>query len=141
MQRDYILRMIEQLGAMLARLRERILGGDPGAPSELSVEAARQGVDLELARLLDEDSLLLLLSPGGQPESARCWLMAEFLYLDGLQKEEEGRPGESHASYRRALRLFRALDPAVIGGLPEATGRAAEVQARIRSLAADTGGS
>jgi hypothetical protein len=138
-QRDYILRMIEQVGAMLARLRQRILGGDPGAPAELNAEAARQGVDLELARLLDEDSLLLLLSPGGRPEAARCWVMAEFLYLDGLQMEEAGRLDESRASYRRALRLFRALDPAVIGGLPEAAGRAAEMETRLRSLA-DGGG-
>ena len=84
-------------------------------------------------------ALLLLLSPGGQPEAARCWVMAEFLYLDGLQMEEAGRLDESRASYRRALRLFLALDPAVIGGLPEAAGRAAELETRLRSLA-DGGG-
>jgi hypothetical protein len=138
MQRDYILRMIEQMALIVARLRRRILGGDPGAADDLQSEAARHGVDLPLAKAMDVESLLLVLSPGGYPEPAHCWLMAEMLYLDGLHAEAAGRIDESLGSYRRSLRLFLALDPRVIGGIPEAAERIAELERRIGILAHDS---
>ncbi len=133
MQRDYILRMIEQMALIVARIRRRILGGDPGAAEELRAEASRHGVDLTLATVLDEESLLLVLAPGGDP--AHCWLMAEMLYLEGLQAEASARFDESLSCYRRSLRLFLALDPRIIGGLPEAAERVAELEQRIATIA------
>jgi hypothetical protein len=63
--------------------------------------------------------------------------MAEMLYLDGLHAEAAGRIDESLGSYRRSLRLFLALDPRVIGGIPEAAERTAELEQRIGQLAHD----
>lgn len=80
MQRDYILRMIEQMAVIIAAIRRKLLRGEVEAGTvDLRAEAARQGVDLELARALEPESLLLMLSPGGEPEAARCWVMAELL--------------------------------------------------------------
>lgn len=137
MQRDYILRLIEQAALVIARIRQRILGGDvTTARDELRAEASRHGVDLALARALDPHSLLLLLSPTGEPEPARCWLIAELLYLDGLQAQTAGELDQALRSYENALRLFLALDPSVIGGIPEAADRVAELERRVLELTA-----
>jgi hypothetical protein len=138
MQRDYILRMIEQMALVIARIRKLFLGGDvEAARAELRAEAARQGVDLPLARALDPESLLLLLSPTGVPEPGRCWVFAEMLYLDGLQSAAQGDTDDAVRAYGNALRLFLALDPSVIGGIPEASARIAELEQRIDALLAD----
>lgn len=133
-QRDYILRIIEALGAALVRLRKMILGGEDPAEvdRELQAVAERGGVDLELARQVDEDTLLLLMSPGGEPEPARCWLTAELLYLDGLRAELEDEEGQARALFEKALRLYVVIDPRIPGrGLPEVSGRVAELEEKL----------
>lgn len=139
MQRDYILRMIEQMAVIIAAIRRKILHGEVEAgAADLRAEAARQGVDLELARALEPESLLLMLSPVGEPEPGRCWVMAELLYLDGLHAQAKGDPDDALASYRRALRLFLALDPRVIGGIPDAADRVRELEDRIHAISDGT---
>jgi hypothetical protein len=129
-QRDYILRMIEQMGAVLARLRQQLLGGAPVA-EEARQEADRAGVDLDLARVLDAESLVELLSPEGQPDITRVWFIAELLYLDGLQSEQAGRLDEAVGYFRKALRLYLTLDPRILGGLPEAGERVTDLESRL----------
>ena len=68
-QRDYILRLIEQLGGALVALR----------------------------RGFSEDTLHMFVSPTGEVEPARCWLMAELLYLDGLQAKLEERGDDARS--------------------------------------------
>lgn len=133
-QGDYILRLIEILGQALIRLRKMIVGGEDPAEvdRELQAVAEKGGVDLELARQVDEDTLLLLMSPGGEPEPARCWLMAELLYLDGLRAELEEEEGEARALFEKALRLYVALDPRIPGrGLPEISDRVEELEEKL----------
>ena len=133
-ERDYILRIIEILGEALVRLRKRIMGGEDPAEVEGDLQdvAEKGGVDLELARQVDEDTLLLLMSPGGEPEPARCWLTAELLYLDGLRAELEEKEGEARSLFEKALRLYVAIDPRIPGrGLPEVADRVAELEERL----------
>jgi len=132
-RRDYLLRMIEQMGAVFARLRQLILGGDV-AESELSLAAARAGVDLTTARALDADSLTALLLPQGQVDPTRAWLTAELITLESLQAERQGRMDEALSGYRKAFRLYLAMDPRIIGGIPEAAQRISELESRIRAL-------
>ena len=90
-QRDYILRLIERFGATLRAIRDRLLRrqADPqAARSEIGEIAREAGMDLDVARRLDTNSLLLWLSPGLEPDPGRLWLMAELLYLDALAADD-----------------------------------------------------
>jgi hypothetical protein len=137
-QRDFILRIIEQLGAVLAELRRRILGGgDAGAVDEALTDAADQaGFDLTLLRGFTVESLHMFVASTGEVEPARCWLMAEVLYLDGLQASLEGRAADARDGLIKARSLYDLVRPAggMIVGLPEAAERIAEIDERLRAL-------
>jgi len=135
-QRDYILRLIEQMGAALVALRNRILGrkADPQRlQEELSGLAGQAGFDLALLRGFSGESLRMLVSPGGDVEPGRCWLMAELLYLDGLQARMEERHEEARTSLAKAHLLFSLVAPrgGLLVGLPEAAERLAEIDALL----------
>lgn len=137
-QRDYILRLIEQVGAALVALRHRILAGreDPlTLDQEVAALAGRAGFDLDLLRTLTGETLVMLVSPTGEVEPSRCWLMAELLFLDGLQAREAGRPQDGTASLEKALLLYRFIEPGggMLVGFPEAGERAAEIEALLSS--------
>lgn len=136
MQRDYILRLIEQMGAALVALRNRILGrkADPERlQEELSGLAGQAGFDLAILRGFSGDSLRMLVSPAGDVEPGRCWLMAELLYLDGLQARMEERHEDAVASLEKAHRLFSVVAPrgGLLVGLPEAAERLEEIGALL----------
>lgn len=139
-QRDYILRMIEQMGQVLIALRNRILGRAVTA-TELaegfSRVAAYTGIDLDLARSATPETLQLLVAPTGEIEPGRCWLVAEMMAVDGLHAELEERAADAVAAYERALALFSLLEPggAFLVGLPEAAERTEELRRRLRGLA------
>jgi hypothetical protein len=89
-QRDFILRMIEQLGASLVALRNRVLGRKVDVHTvneELSGLAGEAGFDLNLLRSFSIETLHMFVSPTGEVEPARCWLMAELLYLEELLEQ------------------------------------------------------
>jgi len=130
-RRDYILRMIEQMGAVFARLRQLIVGGER-AEEEMRAAAQQASVNLDMARALDADSLIALLAPDAQADVTRVWVMAELLFLDGLRASEGGDEPGAREAWRKALRLYQSLDPAIIGGLPEATGRIHELRALLQ---------
>ena len=132
-QQDYILRMIEQVGRMLAALRRRILDGAADSASvrhELGEAGRTGGVDLEVARALTPESLVLLVSAGGELEPGRAWLMAEVLYLDGLDARLRGDLERARASLGRALVLNRLIGPETLKlvELPEAQDRIHEIE-------------
>ena len=136
-QRDYILRVIEQIGRILIALRKRIMGqpSDVGdIENAFRTLAGHAGIDLEVARRATPETLVLLTSP--QFEPTRCWTLAELLYLDGLNAQTEGRIDDARSSYEKALRLFAFVQPggALLLGWPEAADRIAEIEERLRHL-------
>jgi hypothetical protein len=131
MQRDYMLRMIEQMAATIARLRKMIVGGADGADIELREAAGMYDVDLRTARAVDGETLLLLLSPTGEPEPGRCWITAELMYLDALSLERDGNMDEAAHGFAKALLLYETIDATMLGGLPEANERIAELRLRM----------
>lgn len=140
-QRDYILRMIEQLGAVLVALRNRILGRDMDASQvrdELAGVAGRAGFDLELLKAFSLDTLVLFVAPTGEVEPGRCWIMAETLYLDGLQAHLEGRGASAAESLRKSRTLFSLIGPGggMLIGFPEAAERIEEIE-RLLATAPD----
>ena len=140
-QRDYIMQMIEQLGVALAHLRQLILGKASKAEirAEMAAAACTGGVDLQMARIATPDTLVALLSVGGELNPSGCWLTAELLFLDGLEAEADSDVSGASLSYEKALNLFRLLEPAgaLLLGWPEARERVEEITARLDRLRAE----
>lgn len=133
LQRDYILRMIEQAGAVLVALRKRILGRSvQSAELEATLRDTlhQVGFDLDIARLADPGSLERMVAPTGELDPTRGWLVAESLYLFGLEAQLEGREDVARDSLTKALRLFRLFDPRnlIPTGFPEAQVRIEEIE-------------
>jgi hypothetical protein len=137
-QRDYLLRMIEQAGRILVELRRMILGGDLGpgeAEAELESVATRAGLDLDLLRSVNLETLVLLISPGGEPEAGRCWITAELFGVDGHRALAEGDVDGARDRWARALRLYALLDPGIVArGFPEVRQRVAEIRESLAAL-------
>lgn len=133
-QRDYILRMIEQVGRALIAIRRQLLGqpSDIGDVTQaLHAVAGQLGIDLDLARRATPETLLLLSAP--QTDPARCWAIAEMLYLDALDAAAEGRPEEAREGLQKARFFFAMVEPGgvMLLGWPEAAERIAEIDARL----------
>jgi hypothetical protein len=138
-QRDYILRLIEQMGAALSALRNRILGRKDDAATiqgEIAGLSGRAGYDLDVLRGFSADTLHMLVAPTGEVEPARCWMMAEILYLDGLQADVEERSAHARDSLEKARVLFTLLEPGggMLLGFAEAGARIEEIDARLAAL-------
>ena len=137
-QTDYLLRMIEQAGRLLAELRRRILGGDVGpeeSEARLGDAANQVGLDLDLLRTVSLDTLVTFMSPAGEPEPGRCWITAELFFVDGHREFSLGNVDAARDCWERALRLYALLDPGIIvRGFPEAGERIREVTDALGSL-------
>jgi hypothetical protein len=131
-RRDYILRLIERFGRMLIALRNRILRREADAAevrAQLHDVAEQAGLDLAIARRLDPGTLLLWLAPTGEIDPPRLWLMAELLYLEGLQAQSSST-GNARGDFERALAIFSRLAPEWTPSedFPVAADRAAELE-------------
>lgn len=138
-QQDYILRMIEQFGQLAIALRKLITGGKSGSEDvqdRLQSAARHAGLDLELARTATPETLAMMVSPGGQPEPARCWMFAETLFLDGMDARLAGDADRAWDSYRKSRMLFEMVAPhgAFLVGYPEASERMAEIDGRLEEM-------
>lgn len=138
-QRDYILRLIEQVGLMLKALRAAILGRTAELAEvrrQLRTVLQQVGFDLDVALIADTDTLVRMIAPTGELEPGRGWLVAETMYLDGLEAALDGRKDDAHLSLGKALRLFRMFDAStpIPGGFPAAPDRIAEIEQRLATL-------
>jgi hypothetical protein len=107
-QSDYILRMIEQLGAALRRLRELLARGVPAAP-----EVIREAEDAQsqlfgplwpTLRLLDADT-----AAGLVPDDARLELWIHFIRLEADAHRLSGDAPRAESLEHRAAELKRVL--------------------------------
>jgi hypothetical protein len=108
-QRDYILRLIEQLAVALRRLREELDAGG-GEPAEV----VRQTEELQSTLLgplagvlprLDPVSAAQLLN---DPRQVRFW--AESLRVEALGRRRQGEEGRAGELESRAATLEQAAD-------------------------------
>ena len=132
MQReDYLLRMIAQMGRVLAAIRRMLLEGRNSAAGDELERAARMGgIDLRLVLALDEPSLEPLLRTGGEIDRPKCALFAEVVYLEWRRQLAMGRVPQAGRCARRALLLYAlAYDGIVLGD--ETRQRVAELEGEI----------
>lgn len=114
--------------------------GRKGSVGEVRAELQRVlrqvGFDLDIALVADADTLVRMIAPTGELEPARGWLVAEAMYLDGLEAVLDGRVPEARHSLEKALRLYQMFDAStpVAGGFPEAEARVREIEERLRDL-------
>jgi hypothetical protein len=130
MQReDYLLRMIAQMGRVLAAVRRLLLEGKTAeAGAELEQAAKKGGIDLRLVIALDEPSLEPLLRTGGEIDRPKCAFFAEVIYLEWQRQVAIGRSTEAEKCAQRALLLYAlAYDGIVIDD---------ETQQRVAALEA-----
>ena len=108
MQReDYLLRMIGQMGRVLAAIRRKLLEGkNAEAGDELEHAARKGGLDLALVIALDEPSLEPLLRTGGEIDRPKCAFFAEVVYLEWRRQLAMGRLPQAERCARRALLLY-----------------------------------
>ena len=135
-QRDYILRMIEQMGQVLIRLRKLLARERTGEEfrTEADAVATQFGLNPGLLRDATPETLAMLLSPTVDP--SRCWLAAELLWLEGQRFELDDEPDAARSAWERAILLYRLLEPAgvMLTGWPEASSRIAEIEARLIAI-------
>ena len=132
MQRDYILRLIEEAGAILRLALAGIIDRKSKRPAILAQlkQATQLGnLDMDLLRVLDAGTVRAMVTQGWS-DPARIWLAAEALYIDGLSARTEEGPEAGAPSLTKALMLFRMVGPAgnIPAGFPEATERAREIE-------------
>lgn len=138
-RRDYIMRMIEQLGTILVALRRRIMGQEVGreeAAETLRETARLGGLDYDLARAMTPETLLLMVAPGGEVDPGRCWLVAELSYLEGLDAALASDVEQARDGLERAAYLFGLLQPLTGNflGVTEAADRLEEIEERLAAL-------
>jgi len=125
-RRDYLLRMLEEMGRVMARVRELVTGQSVAAAAqELERAASHAGLTLPLVRALGGDGLAAVLTTAGRPDPAKYLLAAEYLYVEGLRTA----PPEDAALFGRALALYRGIGP-----LRDAAALQAAVADRIAEL-------
>jgi hypothetical protein len=107
-RRDYLLRMLEEMGRVMARVRELVIGGSTAAAAqELERAADRAGLMLPLVHALSGDGLTAILTTAGRPDAAKHLLAAEYLCVEGLR----AAPPDDQALLARALALYRGIGP------------------------------
>ena len=113
---DYLLRMIAQMGRVLAHVRRLLLEGKHAeAGEELGRASLQGGIDLKLLTALDEQSLRPLLTTGGEIDRPRCAFFAEVLYLEWSRLRASGRAETAQRAADRALLLYSlAYDDIVV---------------------------
>jgi hypothetical protein len=129
-QRDYILRLIEQLGQVVARVMDHVTKHEyePAMAAVDEAERALLGDQLRGLQKLDATSATLFLH---NPERTRGWalLLAQRAYLLGLME----RPGEARTQALRAEALYAAAERrgAQLGKLDDEARRRLESLTRV----------
>jgi hypothetical protein len=109
---DYLIRMIRQGAAVLARvIGLKKSGSYPDALQEIDRNLEQLfGLDDRLLRLLDDESLYHTLSSREEITADRLEFAADLFKEEGEILQLQGKPEESDAAYGRSLSLFIKLE-------------------------------
>ena len=107
-QRDYILRIAQEFGSVLAQVLYNRQIKDFSAAHKLIDEQSKQvfGMGIGFMRSVPEQTLLSMLTSFDTLDTEKCWLLAILLKAEGDIYEDQGNASESYYSYIRSLNLF-----------------------------------
>lgn len=143
MAQDYIVRMLQQIGAMIAGIVARKQAGDlAGAEAEIREKCLEHiGLPLDVVKHASPDGLAELLAAGGALRHTKGVFLAELLLQDAALAEARGNPPEAWLGYQHAFWLLSdALG--VLSGDEEKTYRAklVDISVKLRELGAGIAG-
>ena len=120
---DYILRMIDQIAAVVAKLLlKKTVKTAEEVRSDLESAAAQWiGLDYSTLLRLSRDSLHSLLSSGGKPDAEKCYAAAQLMFADARLREKQGAPEEAATLYAKSLDLLLSGTEHAAGTLRTAT--------------------
>lgn len=106
-QRDYILRIAEELGRALAQVLYSRQIQDYAAAHKLLDEQCKQafGMGIGFMRSVPDETLLSMLTSFDTLDTEKCWLLAILLKAEGDIYQDQGNTSESYYSYVRSLNL------------------------------------
>jgi hypothetical protein len=107
-QRDYLLRMFEEMSRALAQVIYHKELKDYYASHALIDEQFKQalGMGSDFTRSLSDETLLAMLTTLGTLNVEKCWLVAILLKAEGDLFAEEQDESNSYYSYLKACNLF-----------------------------------
>jgi hypothetical protein len=105
-EKDYVLRLLEQLTALIQGVRARLAGGEP-AEALTAIAEARKTLAGPLARTLDRVDAGTLVSLLGRD---RARLYAELSHLEGRARRDLGDEAAARREEAHAAEIERALD-------------------------------
>jgi tetratricopeptide (TPR) repeat protein len=113
-QQDYILRMMQSMGRVLAQVLYQCEIKDYQGALDLIDEQFKQalGMGRGFIHSMPDETLLAMLTSLGILNVEKCWLVAALLKAEGEVYEDKGDANESFYSYLKACNLFleAALD-------------------------------
>lgn len=110
LRRDYLARVIEDMGRIAARVRELLArGSTTNVETELQAGARLAGLELAAIRALSADSLLVLLRPHANADPARAEVVALVLELEAERLIAAGHTEEAGRIAAKAARIRAAL--------------------------------
>jgi hypothetical protein len=106
-QRDYILRIAEEVGRALAQVLYNRQIQDYAAAHTLLDEQCKQafGMGIGFIRSIPDETLLSMLTSFDTLNTEKCWLLAILLKAEGDIYQDQGNASESYYSYVRSLNL------------------------------------
>jgi hypothetical protein len=108
LRKDYILRLIEQLGVVLERILALKQNGQAHEALKEIEQACEKylGLDYRIVAAAHGEGLVTLMSVGGKFDPRRAVLLGELLKEEGELYEMEGITERSYWGYTRSLWLF-----------------------------------
>ena len=107
-QRDYILRLAEEIGRAFAQILYHKQIKDYTGALNFIDEQYRQtlGMGAGFIHSVPEETLLAMLTSLGRLNTEKCWLLATLLKAEGEIYEEQNNEAESYYCYLKSLNLF-----------------------------------
>jgi hypothetical protein len=107
-QKDYILRMFEEIGRALAQILYQRQIKDYEAAHALVDEQLKQalGMGRGFIRSISDETLLSMLTAMGTLNVDKCWLVATLFKAEGEIYEDQQNENDRYYSYLKACNLF-----------------------------------
>lgn len=107
-QKDYILRMFEEIGRIIAQVIYHRQMKDYQGAHELIDEQLKQtlGMGSGFLHSMSDERLLSMLTTADMLNVDKCWLIATLLKAEGELYEEQQDENNSYQSYLKACNLF-----------------------------------